>query len=821
MSFQVRMSGPDLKAAYNAVRDGDPDTEWVIYTYLNNGGDLVVQETGAGGLQTLCPKFSPTRVQHVFARVEDPRMHGDKFILVHWCGDDAPAGPRRFFAINSGVIGSFLKGAQVTFTASDEHDITPEAIMKRLIGQGTASEVPRAPARSMFRRATESYRAPQRVNSSFVPVEKPVQVNPTPVVRPKVPSPAPEATFSHILTEEPEEMGDPFDDPVVVHHEPAPVPAPAPAPAPILRTPPPAANTISAPPAYRSTNTRGLTWGERLAEKRRQETIDQERSQQAMQNNVVRLNTINDAPPTLTWSQRQALSKQKADEEERARLAELEFQENERKLRELEERVRAEKEALEAELARQEEEERFIREEQERRMWEEQQRQDQLDRQREEQRQREEMERKMEELRRFEQIKTERKRQEELAQQLERERQERERHEMLARQMEEEKERETRKRQEDLERLEAQLRQMEELRVAAEAKEQALRAEAARREREAEEQLQLAQLRLRQAEEERLAFMRAKEEEEEARRREEEDLKRAEADRKAKLEREERDRKLADERLHAEKREADTIRAAEIQRLTQRVRELELRREASAIEERAAKLRQEQERKKRLELEQIAQREREEKERLLAREQEEEARRLEEEEARFREYEELHNRVMEMERLALQEAAAREKAAAAEKEARQRLRQAEERTNRLLTEKETMLRKQQEEQARIRAAAQELARRRQESEAEAQLSAPESMSTAVDLNGEDAGSGSDKKRRVALPKRQPGGWTPLQGNSGFSFERAARTLGRVSSDSPRESSPYLKNAAKDLSSFFVVDYGTKPQGDFVIPLPHH
>lgn len=55
------MSGPDLKAAYNAVRDGDPATEWALYTYLNNGGDLVVQETGAGGLETLCTKFSPNR----------------------------------------------------------------------------------------------------------------------------------------------------------------------------------------------------------------------------------------------------------------------------------------------------------------------------------------------------------------------------------------------------------------------------------------------------------------------------------------------------------------------------------------------------------------------------------------------------------------------------------------------------------------------------------------------------------------------------------------------------------------------------------------
>lgn len=62
--------------------------------------------------------------------------------------------------------------------------------MKRLIGQGTASEVPRAPAKSLFRRATDSYRAPQRLNSAYVPEKPAVSAAMRPAARAKFTDPA-------------------------------------------------------------------------------------------------------------------------------------------------------------------------------------------------------------------------------------------------------------------------------------------------------------------------------------------------------------------------------------------------------------------------------------------------------------------------------------------------------------------------------------------------------------------------------------------------------------------------------------------------------
>ena len=61
MSFVVRLTGPGLTEAYNAVRDGDMLTEWALYTFRDGSSDLVVQDTGDGGLEVLCTRFEQDR----------------------------------------------------------------------------------------------------------------------------------------------------------------------------------------------------------------------------------------------------------------------------------------------------------------------------------------------------------------------------------------------------------------------------------------------------------------------------------------------------------------------------------------------------------------------------------------------------------------------------------------------------------------------------------------------------------------------------------------------------------------------------------------
>lgn len=88
---------------------------------------------------------------------------------------------------------------------------------------------------------------------------------------------------------------------------------------------------------------RGLTWGERQAAKRRQETIEEERAQTIFENGA-RI-TSSPEPVSLTWSQKQDLARQEEEAKERVRIQEAELAAHERQIRELEEKVRKEQEA--------------------------------------------------------------------------------------------------------------------------------------------------------------------------------------------------------------------------------------------------------------------------------------------------------------------------------------------------------------------------------------------------------------------------------------------------------------------------------------------
>jgi hypothetical protein len=72
----LNLRSPDLAAAYKAVLSGDPNANWVLFSY--SGNDLKVSGTGSGGLEELQEEFSDGRIQYAFVRVVDPNVssHG-------------------------------------------------------------------------------------------------------------------------------------------------------------------------------------------------------------------------------------------------------------------------------------------------------------------------------------------------------------------------------------------------------------------------------------------------------------------------------------------------------------------------------------------------------------------------------------------------------------------------------------------------------------------------------------------------------------------------------------------------------------------------
>ncbi|KAG8721409.1 hypothetical protein FRC08_013363 [Ceratobasidium sp. 394] len=61
MSLGVNLASRDLLTAYQSVLNGDPNTDWCLFTYEKGSNDLKVQDTGSGGLAALEEEFSDGR----------------------------------------------------------------------------------------------------------------------------------------------------------------------------------------------------------------------------------------------------------------------------------------------------------------------------------------------------------------------------------------------------------------------------------------------------------------------------------------------------------------------------------------------------------------------------------------------------------------------------------------------------------------------------------------------------------------------------------------------------------------------------------------
>ncbi|KAG9084727.1 hypothetical protein FS749_005003, partial [Ceratobasidium sp. UAMH 11750] len=132
MSLGVNLASRDLLTAYQSVLNGDPNTDWCLFTYEKGSNDLKVQDTGSGGLAALEEEFSDGRMQYAFVRVIDPNTQLNKFVQINWCGDGVPESRKGLFHTHSSAVAAFLKGTHVVVNARNEADVSPALIMKKV-----------------------------------------------------------------------------------------------------------------------------------------------------------------------------------------------------------------------------------------------------------------------------------------------------------------------------------------------------------------------------------------------------------------------------------------------------------------------------------------------------------------------------------------------------------------------------------------------------------------------------------------------------------------------------------------------------------------
>ncbi|KZP01525.1 hypothetical protein CALVIDRAFT_8603 [Calocera viscosa TUFC12733] len=132
MSLQLNLNSPEIAEAYKEVLNGDPSTNWVLFTYEGRSNDLKVQDTGSGGLEELEDSFNDGRIQFAYVRVKDPNSGLTKFVQINWCGDGVPESRKGLFQTHSATLTDFLKVVHVQVAARSEADVDPDIILKRV-----------------------------------------------------------------------------------------------------------------------------------------------------------------------------------------------------------------------------------------------------------------------------------------------------------------------------------------------------------------------------------------------------------------------------------------------------------------------------------------------------------------------------------------------------------------------------------------------------------------------------------------------------------------------------------------------------------------
>ncbi|PPQ71153.1 hypothetical protein CVT24_009834 [Panaeolus cyanescens] len=165
MSLQINLSSREIATAYQDVLN-DRGIDWAIFTYEGGTNDLKVQGTGNGGLEELEEEFSDGRIQYAFARVIDPNSKLPKFVQINWCGDGVPEAKKGLFHTHSGAVARYLRGTHVVINARNETDVTPALIMKRVEAASGAKY-------SSNREEPRKFEPIAPVGTSYTPVGRP------------------------------------------------------------------------------------------------------------------------------------------------------------------------------------------------------------------------------------------------------------------------------------------------------------------------------------------------------------------------------------------------------------------------------------------------------------------------------------------------------------------------------------------------------------------------------------------------------------------------------------------------------------------------
>ncbi|POY74797.1 hypothetical protein BMF94_2070 [Rhodotorula taiwanensis] len=160
------VSNPEIKEAYEKVRNDKDDTAWLLLDYASDKSDVLsLTETGTGaslpippprsallsltnsgectqGLDELKTKFQDGRASFAYIRVKysnDAESVREKFVLITWIGPDVRVMRKAKLSVHATDVKKVLAAYSIDVAASSQEDLAEEPIVKRLRQAGGAS----------------------------------------------------------------------------------------------------------------------------------------------------------------------------------------------------------------------------------------------------------------------------------------------------------------------------------------------------------------------------------------------------------------------------------------------------------------------------------------------------------------------------------------------------------------------------------------------------------------------------------------------------------------------------------------------------------
>ena len=136
------LSAPEITAAYNSVRSDKEAPNFLLLSYKSaTSSELVLSQTGTGGLAEVASLLDDGQVQYAYVRVEyanDAESRQVKFALVIWIGPDVRVMRKARVGFESGEVKRVLSHHSIQVDAGERRDLDEEDVVKRLRRAGGA-----------------------------------------------------------------------------------------------------------------------------------------------------------------------------------------------------------------------------------------------------------------------------------------------------------------------------------------------------------------------------------------------------------------------------------------------------------------------------------------------------------------------------------------------------------------------------------------------------------------------------------------------------------------------------------------------------------